>query len=161
MELQEIADRIELDQLIVRYAECIDAKDWDGLDSVFTADAHLDYTSSGGPAASGDLPTMKAWLRQMLGTGMFPTTQHLVGKSLVTYEGDRAHCRTMFHNPMGVAVDDEGYYCPGGPKLHVFVVGGWYEDTCVRTPDGWRIAAKIEQQAFTSGGFPPLRPSAS
>jgi hypothetical protein len=58
---------------------------------------------------------------------------------------------------MGVATDDEGYYAVGGTKLHVFVVGGWYNDRCIRTAAGWRIAEKIELQAFTTGGFPPMR----
>ena len=49
MDNQEIADRLEIDQLLVRYVDAIDAKDWDLLDTVFTPDAHLDYSSSGGP----------------------------------------------------------------------------------------------------------------
>lgn len=154
MDMQEIADRLELDQLMVRYVEAIDAKDWDLLDEVFTPDAHLDYSSSGGPDGKGDYPTIKAWLQTNL--AMFPMTQHLIGTSLVTIHGDHATCRTIFHNPMGVPVDDDGIYDAAGTGLHVFVVGGWYDDTCVRTDDGWRIAEKVETQAFTQGGFPPF-----
>lgn len=157
MDTQEIADHLQLQQLLVRYTEAIDAKRWDDLDTVFTPDATLDYTTSGGPDAKGEYPAMKAWLISMLDNGMFPMTQHLLGLPLITVEGDTAHCRTMFHNPMGVATDDDGYFAIGGAKLHVFVVGGWYNDTCIRTPDGWRIAEKIELQAFTTGGFPPMR----
>ena len=84
--------------------------------------------------------------------------QHLVGKSLVDYRGDEAQCRTLFHNPMGCPVDDDGYFDPEGTGLHMFYVGGWYNDTCVSTPDGWRIKTKIEEHAFTEKSFPPLRP---
>lgn len=154
MDITEIADRLELDQLMVRYVEAIDTQDWDMLDTVFTPDAHLDYSSSGGDEGRGDYPTIRAWLEKSL--TMFPMTQHLIGKSLVEIEGDRARCRTIFHNPMGVPVNDDGIYDATGSGLHVFVVGGWYDDVCVRTDDGWRIAEKVETQAFTQGGFPPF-----
>jgi hypothetical protein len=154
VDITEIADRLELDQLMVRYVDAIDAKDWDLLDTCFTPDAHLDYSSSGGEDGKGDYATIKAWLQTNL--AMFPMTQHLIGKSAVTIDGDRAECRTIFHNPMGVPVNDDGVYDAEGSGLHVFVVGGWYLDTCVRTPDGWRIEKKVEEQAFMDGGFPPF-----
>lgn len=150
---ETLADRIEIEDLLQRYTVAIDAKDWDGLDVVFTPDAHIDYTSSGGPA--GPFPEIKAWLAEVL--VMFPMTQHLIGKSTVDLDGDTAHCSTLFHNPMGVPVDGDGFYDPEGDGLHVFVVGGSYVDTCVRTPEGWRISQKLEQQAFTQGGFPPAK----
>ena len=45
---QEIADRIEIDDLITRYATAVDTKDWDLYRTVFTDDAVIDYTSAGG-----------------------------------------------------------------------------------------------------------------
>ena len=44
LSLQEISDRIEIEDLLQRYTAAIDAKDWDLLGSVFTPDATLDYT---------------------------------------------------------------------------------------------------------------------
>jgi hypothetical protein len=32
-----------------------------------------------------------------------------------------------------------------------FIVGGYYEDRVVRTPDGWRIAHRLMQQTWTEG----------
>lgn len=152
MDLQEISDRLEIEQLMVNYIEAIDKQDWDRLDTVFTPDAELDYSSSGGPDGKGSYPDIKKWLQASL--AIFPMTQHLIGKSEVVLDGDTAQCRTIFHNPMGVPVNDDGAYDPEGKGLHVFVVGGWYNDTCVRTADGWRITRKHEEQAFTQGGFP-------
>jgi hypothetical protein len=34
-------------------------------------------------------------------------------------------------------------------------VGGFYNDTCARTPDGWRIVEKVEEQSYLTGGFAP------
>ena len=149
----DISDRFEIEDLIVRYTEAIDRKDWDLLDTVFLPTSVLDYSTSGGSDAVGDYPTMKAWLQGAL--ALFPMTQHMVGKTYYTEESaDRVVGRTLFHNPMGMPVDDAGRYDPNGSGLHVFVVGGWYNDTCVRTPDGWRIERKYEEQAFMQGGMP-------
>ena len=63
----------------------------------------------------------------------------------------------MFHNPVGVPINADGFYDPKGENLHVFIVGGWYNDFCVKTNDGWRIEKKIEEQAYMQGSFPPLQ----
>ena len=44
LSLQEISDRLEIQDLVWRYSEIIDAKDFDKLrEDVFTADAFIDY----------------------------------------------------------------------------------------------------------------------
>ena len=148
-----LEDRLAIDDLMVRYVEAIDGKEWDLLDTVFTPDAILDYSTSGGPDAKGSYPEMKVWLRNAL--AVFSLTQHMIGKSSVVFDGDAAHCRTIFHNPMVLPIDDTGKYNPEGTGQSTFVVGGWYEDTCRKMPEGWRIVHKYEEQAFISGSFPP------
>jgi hypothetical protein len=153
--LQQISDRIEVEDLLERYTSCIDAKDWDGLDSVFAPDAILDYSSSGGPPA-GPYPEIKAWLQRAL--AIFPMTQHMIGKSRIQIDGDTAQCRSIFYNPMGMPTDSDGNFTADAAKqagLHTFVVGGFYNDTCKRTPDGWRIVKKVEEQAYLTGGLAP------
>ncbi len=48
MSLQEISDRLEIQELLVDYTQAIDRRQWDGLDDVFTADAFIDYSETGG-----------------------------------------------------------------------------------------------------------------
>ena len=60
MTVQEISDRIEIDDLLTRYATAVDSKDWDLFASCFTPDAFLDYTSAGG--VKGPLPEVTKWL---------------------------------------------------------------------------------------------------
>jgi len=155
LSLQQISDRIEVEDLLERYTSCIDAKDWDKLDTVFAADAILDYSSSGGPPA-GPYPEIKAWLQRAL--AIFPMTQHMIGKSRITIDGDTAHCRSIFYNPMGMPTDAEGNFTAdiaGRAGLHTFIVGGFYNDTCQRTADGWRIVKKVEEQSYLTGGLAP------
>ena len=48
MSLQEMSDRLEIQDLFARYSFAIDDRNWDALDSVFTPDAAIDYTETGG-----------------------------------------------------------------------------------------------------------------
>ncbi len=142
MTVQEISDRIQIHDLLVRYTVAIDTKDWKLLDGCFLPDAHVDYTATGG--IKGPYREVRAWLEKALSA--FPMTVHFISNSTVTLEGDQARARTYVLNPMGFPKPDG--------NLHIFTVGGYYVDQLVRTPDGWRIAERVEQQAFLEGTLP-------
>ena len=142
MTLRQISDRIEIGDLLVRYTVAIDKKDWNLLDTCFTPDADVDYTESGG--AKGKYPEVRAWLEKALAP--FPMTVHFISNTTVEIDGDRAKARTYVINPMGFPKPDGG--------LHLFTVGGYYNDELVRTEDGWRIASRYEEQAFLDGSLP-------
>ena len=76
MDLQQISDRLEIEDVLIRYTRAIDTGDWDRLDTVFTPDAAIDYTQSGG--IEGAFPEVKAWLAEML--PIFPRRMHLLGQ---------------------------------------------------------------------------------
>jgi 3-phenylpropionate/cinnamic acid dioxygenase small subunit len=139
---QEISDRIEINDLLIRYAKAIDHKDWKLLDTVFTPDAEVDYVSSGG--IKGSYAEARAWLEKALAP--FPITVHYVTNSEVTLEGDRAAARTAVYNPM--------FFKNRDGSLHHFAVGAYYVDELVRTREGWRIAKRREDQAFLEGALP-------
>ena len=140
LELQEISDRLELMDLMVRYSHAIDTRSWDELDQVFTPDATIDYTAFGGPR--GTLEETKLYLASTL--SQFPAFQHLLANPELRIDGDRATGRTMCFNPMGVE-RPEGE--SGDPR--VFFCGLWYLDTFRRTADGWRIASRSEEKSWT------------
>ena len=139
---QEISDRLEIDDLLIRYTQAIDQKDWTLLDTCFVPDAELDYTSAGGIA--GDYPKVRAWLEQAMAP--FPTTVHYITNTRLLLDGDRATARTAVYNPMIFLKSD------GTP--HQFNVGAYYNDELVRTADGWKIAKRTEETAFMEGGLP-------
>lgn len=141
--LEELQDRFEIDELLTRYAQAIDDKTFDLLDTVFTPDAHLDYISAGGIA--GDYATVKQWLSEILPT--FPSYQHLVGNRRITLQGDTATSIATFHNPM-VWPDGSMFFC-----------GGEYHDQLVRTADGWRITERVEKTFYSSGNLPATYPA--
>jgi 3-phenylpropionate/cinnamic acid dioxygenase small subunit len=136
------SDRIEINDLLIRYTKAIDQKDWKLLDTVFTPDAEVDYVSSGG--IKGSYKEARAWLEKALAP--FPITVHYVTNSEVTLSGDHASARTAVYNPMFFANPDG--------SLHHFAVGAYYVDELVRTAAGWRIAKRREDQAFLEGALP-------
>jgi hypothetical protein len=137
MTLQEISDRLEIQDLMVAYSHAVDTRDWDAFDDVFTADATIDYTEMGG--SRGTLTETKDFLRNVM--PHFSSFQHMVATSKVTLNGDTADGRTICYNPM---VMDAGN---GDP--HVFFCGLWYRDHFVRTPAGWRIKERYEEKSYT------------
>jgi 3-phenylpropionate/cinnamic acid dioxygenase small subunit len=145
-DLQALADRLDIEDLLTRYAWALDSKHFDELDDVFTPDAHIDYTSSGGEA--GAYPDVKAWLAKAL--PHFPAYQHLVTNKQITVDGDRATSRAEFYNPMVMAQRDGG--------TSIFFVGGEYHDQLVRTPNGWRITDRLEKSIWTDGAVPQTPP---
>src|SRR5207342_225721 len=82
MSLEEISDRLEIQDLMVRYSYAIDNRDWDALDTVFTPDAHIDYSVFGGSV--GDLPSTKEFLTSAM--PMFTTLQHMVSGTTMTID---------------------------------------------------------------------------
>ncbi len=130
-----VADRIEIADLLTRYARAVDTRDWELYRQVFTPSAHIDYTSAGGVA--GDLETVAAWLEQTLAG--FDMTQHLISNLEVDVDGDEARVRAMFFNPMR-ASDGTQFTC-----------GGWYDHDLVRTDAGWRSRRLVEDAAWFDG----------
>ena len=136
--LQELSDRLEIQDLQAAYSHAIDTRDFDALDRVFTQDAFIDYTAFGGSA--GGLEETKAFLRKAL--AMFGGFQHMVATSQVKLSGNRATAKTICWNPM--VMKSAG---PGEPP--VFFCGLWYHDEYLRTLDGWRITRRVEEKSFT------------
>jgi 3-phenylpropionate/cinnamic acid dioxygenase small subunit len=139
---RELSDRIQIQDLLVRYTRAIDGKDWALLDTCFLPDAKVDYTATGGIA--GSYPEVRAWLAKALAP--FPITVHYVTNSQVELDGDRARARTLVLNPMFFANPDG--------SLHDFTVGATYVDELVWTDDGWRIAKRSEEAGYMQGQLP-------
>lgn len=134
LSLEEISDRLEIQDLLVAYSTAIDKRRFDDLDRVFTADAYIDYRAMGG--VDGRYPEVKAWLSQVLPN--FPAYAHMLGNFDVKIDGDTATARTLCFNPMVL----------GGDDGQVLFCGLWYDDEFVRTAEGWRMTKRVEEKCF-------------
>jgi hypothetical protein len=135
LSLQEISDRLEIQDLVAAYTHAIDRRDWAALDDVFVADAFIDYTAAGGTA--GDLAATKEFLAAAM--PMFAGFQHLTGSTKLVIDGDTATGVSICHNPMVMDADGE---------RRTFFVGLWYHDEYVRTAEGWRISKRVEEMCY-------------
>ena len=124
--LDEIGDRLAITDLLHRYAEAIDTGTFDALGEIFTPDAAIDYSAMGGVAlAYGE---MRLWLEKMIGN--VPGRMHMLGNIMISLNGDSATATAYLLNAM--------VFSPDATTL----IGGKYNDTLVRTSDGWRISSR-------------------
>ena len=136
LSLEEISDRLEIQQLLVDYSTAIDQRRFDDLDNVFTPDAYIDYRALGG--IDGRYPEVKQWLSQVLPN--FPMYFHMVSNAALKIDGDSANSTIICFNPMQVNLPDG--------KAQVMFLGLWYHDKFVRTAQGWRMSERVEQKCF-------------
>jgi SnoaL-like domain len=134
LSLEEISDRLEIQQLLVDYSTAIDNRRFDDLDQVFTPDAYIDYRALGG--IDGRFPEVKKWLSEVLPN--FPVYAHMLGNFSVRVDGDTASSRVICFNPMVL----------GGDQDQVLYCGLWYDDEFLRTAQGWRMTRRVETKVF-------------
>lgn len=126
--MNTLNDRAELIELISRYADIADLKEFDALPrKVFTDELTMDFESvTGMPEMTIPLDTYVDALRTSFAP--FKATHHAITGHVVDIDGDtakiHAHVRAEHWLPDG-----------GSPWLVV----GFYDDEAVRTPDGWRL----------------------
>ncbi|MCV7176940.1 nuclear transport factor 2 family protein [Mycolicibacterium sphagni] len=133
MDIQRISDELEIASVLNRYARAVDGKDWDLWRSLFTDDAHIDYSSAGGLVGGRD--EVSAWLERSL--AQMPMTQHYVTNVEADIDGDTATVRAMFYNPMRLPGASETSAC-----------GGYYHHVMVRTESGWRSKQLREENLW-------------
>jgi len=133
-------DQLEIRALLARYARGVDTKDWELYRSVFTADAHIDYTSAG--AIAGDRDQVIDWLS--VGFATIPWSMHYITNIEADIDGDAATVRAMFYNPMQLPGMSTQSAC-----------GGYYHHELVRTADGWRSRSLREENVWFNN--PPAR----
>lgn len=132
-----LRDRLEIAELLARYANALDERDWKRLASCFTEDAVGDYGTIGrldGYAA----------IEKLCRTTLEPldASQHLIGSIEIELSGDTARSRCALqaqHTSRG---------CEGGDH---FTIGGSYLDELVRAHAGWRIRKRELRISWRDG----------
>jgi len=125
---QEISDRMEIQDAMIRYSYGLDQRIWSEWDLAFTEDAIIDFSEAGMDRHS------PAELKELFAAGDANRLggQHLQTNFLIWLDGDTARARSEFDLTTLGKTDD-----PAVARRNQG--GGWYEDDLVRTPAGWRI----------------------
>ncbi|MCL4103947.1 UNVERIFIED_CONTAM: hypothetical protein GTU68_034809 [Idotea baltica] len=139
LSLQEISDRLEVEDLIKNYSHAVDSREFDRFRDLFTPDAHIDYSAFDGSV--GTLEETISFLKSAVTKELFPNCQHMISNILLDLKGDAGTGRVMCLNPMEMAMPDG--------SVHVFMLGLWYLDEYVRTPAGWRMSRREEEKSWT------------
>ena len=130
MDIEHVVNRIEITDFFSRYARAVDTRDWDLYRTLFTADAHIDYSSSGGSV--GNLEETVSFLSKAL--DMFEMSQHLVTNiEVLEKEGNKADVLALFNNPMRLK---------GG---EIWFVGGKYRHELIQSDLGWKSRKLVEE----------------
>ncbi|WP_439660238.1 nuclear transport factor 2 family protein [Lentzea sp. HUAS TT2] len=126
--MNTLNDRAELIELISRYADIADLKEFDTLPrKVFTDELTMDFESvTGMPEMTIPLDTYIEALRASFAP--FKATHHAITGHVVDIDGDTAKIHAHVRAE---------HWLPGGGSP--WLVVGFYDDEAVRTPDGWRL----------------------
>lgn len=121
--LAELADRLDIRELLDRYSHAVDFMDWPLLETVFAADATVDYSDLAGwfgerPTVAHGFPAIRQ-LHELIIPPSYGTL-HYMTNHLIELDGDLARTRTYMH----VLSTD---------------FSGLYRCVCARTEAGWRI----------------------
>ena len=136
--MPEHTDHWDVLQTIHRYAQAIDDRDWELMDSVFTEDAKAlsGHFSLDGRSVIVDL------IRSFIATYGF--TQHAMHNALVSIDGDSARATLGFR-----AFHQGG---PANPAAAYESMGEYHADL-LWTADGWRVAHWREEARGEIGQF--------
>jgi 3-phenylpropionate/cinnamic acid dioxygenase small subunit len=139
MPTELIADQLAIHDVLFRYAHALDDRDPRLLRTCFTEDALCEV----GAKLSG-IESIIAFAQGMLAG--FDVTQHLIANPRCTIDGDRAE---------SVCDLQAQHVTRGAPGGEHYVIGGRYDDSLVRTPDGWRIAHRRLRVTWSEGNPAP------
>ena len=130
---QEISDRLEIQEVLTRYCYAVDDRDWDRYRQLFTNDAVIDDTVTGG--IKSGVEEHVAYLKRALSKVVM--SQHAISTVLVELNGSEAGVRA--HCSCPIVMDS------GQDHQHVMFQGLWYRETLVRSDEGWKIRSLREE----------------
>ena len=142
MSLQEIADHLEIIQVIQRYAKALDEKHFALLGTVFTKDAQLVYLIGQQllefPMQDAE-KTFKAFLLKCY------WTSHLISDPVIELQGDSAHASSRV-TATHMQIREDG-------SRNIWIVSGAYNDELIREAEGWRIRKRVTNAPYEQGNF--------
>jgi hypothetical protein len=137
-------DRLDIIELIHRYATIVDLDCYEDIPRVFTPDARCDYSSMaaflGDDVHPAGLADIERWMRRY--TGNRPS-MHFMHNHVVDFvDADHARMRNYLHNANSS-------------------ITGIYETEARRTDAGWRLTSlRLDERSVDPDRVPPPAPGA-
>ena len=139
-----LRDRMAVEDLLIRYARAVDARDFELVATCFTADARAQYA---GRTLDPGVEGILSYQRQRV--VRFRASMHAVCNVSVDLKGDSAasQCYAVAY----LVMQD------GGDEV-VRMRGITYSDTLLHGPRGWRIADRVHREVWMAQ-LPSVPPS--
>ena len=134
--MSEREDRLDITDVLLRYATGIDRRDWPLFRTVFTDDCELNYGEVGSWKGVDAITEFMQQAHVMAGH-----TMHRLTNQVIAVDGDKAQSRTYVDALIMVGDGNSGVNA-----------AGFYDDELVRGDDGWRVA----RRRFTSVRVAPV-----
>jgi uncharacterized protein (TIGR02246 family) len=146
-QLSWLVDRAEITDLLVRFAQAADDKDFAGLADCFAPEGVIVAPFRGSDIKQDEIA---AAVEEILEP--YEATLHFVGSYAIQIDGDRATAR---HKVIAIHV-------PSTSELSSHAeIGGIYSTSLRRLADGWRLTSLDLRLTFTDGlPFTPGGPTA-
>jgi len=131
-------DRLDVMDLVARYAECVDSGDAVGYAALFTPDGVVEH-SAGSVRGRAEI---QAWVEGLVRedrVGKASKLKHIMGLPVIRGDGDRATARTYVTIPRHM---DSGEI--------VIRLAGTYFDDCVKLNGAWLIAKRVIDLDFVA-----------
>lgn len=123
--MSNVADRIALQDVMLRYAAGVDDRDLDLYESCFAEDCEI---VGFGKATVHGAANWRASVEEAL--SHYDATQHMLGPQLATVDGDSADCRT----------DVQALHYLKDPKGATLTLWATYRTRMRRIDGDWKIA---------------------
>jgi hypothetical protein len=141
LDLERLADELELRQIAADYARGVDVPDGPRVAELFLPDGVLRIFHRGKDEPFSERVGREAIATAMAGLTRYETTLHVIGNQYIDVAGDSATGETycLAHHICEVE----------GKGLLNYVMGIRYLDEYSRTGDGWKIAVRELRVEFT------------
>jgi len=136
---QSADDTLALHQLASQYAHIVDDGDFERLREIFTDDIEFDTSQFGNPPLVGIGPVIQSYV-----DARHPVAHHVTNVVVTTDDDGTVRMRAKVISLLGGGLSGSGTY----------------DDVCVRTAEGWRIARRtIGLRRESDLKKPPPRPA--
>ena len=132
-------DRLDVMDLVARYAECVDSGEAAGYAALFTQDGVVEH-SAGRVSGRAEIHAWVATLAQEGRVGRQSKLKHVMGLPVIRGDGAKATARTYVTIPRHL---DSG-------EIVIRFVGTYFDD-CLKLDGTWLFAKRVIELDFVAG----------
>src|SRR5881628_1395637 len=129
--VQLLLDRAEISDVVLRYAQAINSRDFDLLRTCYTEEIEMDFRATV-PDMDHSNFTVDEWVAMVdRFHSQFNGTEHILVPEGIDIQGDSARCYAVMH---------ASHFKKDATGSPYHLISGAYDMTFTRTADGWKLS---------------------